>query len=106
MNKKYMVIAAVGVGFLLLILIAGALFYTGNDEAAGATAAAVAVGAAAVASGKRKKAKADLDGLSEEAAASINAAAKLESEVDEEFAKVDTDVGEKPLSDLVDEENA
>ena len=105
MKRQHLIALALGVGVLVLVLIAGALFYTGNTEAAGATAAAIAVGAAAVGNQKRKQSSAELTELSEEAEGGIEAADALRDAADESFAKVDTDVKNKSLSDLVDEEN-
>jgi hypothetical protein len=105
MKREHLIPIAIGLGILILVVVAGALFFSGNNDMAGATAAAAAAGAAAVANQRRKQSSEELTELSEEAEAGIVVADELRDEADKEFAKIDTDVKEKSLSDLVDEEN-
>ena len=106
MDKKYLIPIAVGVGVLILLLGAVALFAGGNTElGVGAVAAAGAAGEAERRRQARDAAQAELDALADKAAEDKAALEKLEKDTDDAMAKTDTDVQLTPLGDLVNEEN-
>ena len=104
MSKKYLVPIAIGIGVLVLLLIAGALFLGGNEEGSGGVAIAAAA-AAEAARRRRSAAFENLDKTAEEAEDGISEAAALREEVAAVNDEIDTDIEGKPLAALVKEEN-
>jgi len=104
MGKKYLIPLLVGVGLLVLVLVAGALLFNGQEEGAGGLAALAAV-IAEVARRRRAAARKELDEVAEEAEEDITQAEDLQASVDEAGEAIDAVVEETTLDDLVDEEN-
>lgn len=103
MDNKYLIPLAIGVGVLVLVLI-GALLFTGQEEGAGGVAV-IAAAAAETARRRRAAAGKELDEIGDEAEDGIADAEGLRDEAKVDEAAIDTDVEGKSLKDLVDEEN-
>ena len=104
MGKKYLVPILIGIGVLILVLVAGALLFNGQEEGAGGVAALAAV-IAEVSRRRRAAARKELDDLADDAEEDITQAEELRAGVDEASEAIDAVVEETTLDDLVDEEN-
>lgn len=106
MDKKYLIPIAVGVGVLILLLIAGALFFNGSPElGTGALLAAGAAGEAERRRQSRTSAQAELDENARKAEASKKRLEGMKDGYEDDRKKNDEVVKNTPLADLVDEEN-
>ncbi len=104
MGKKYLIPALIGIGVLVLVLVAGALLCNGQEEGAGGLAALAAV-IAEVARRRRAGARKELDEIVDDAEEDITQAEELQAGVDEASEAIDAVLEETTLDDLVDEEN-
>jgi hypothetical protein len=105
MDRQYLVVAVAAVAFIVLCILGIALWSGGSVEGAGAAAAAAATAAAAAAKARMAKASGELNDIAEEAGESNDRIDELAGNHEDEVARVDRDVANTPLGDLVDEEN-
>jgi|AACY02.6.fsa_nt_gi hypothetical protein len=106
MDRKYLIPLLIGLGVIILALIAGALFFNGSPElGTGAALAAAAAAEAGRRNHSRSRAREELDEAARKAEVSKERLGDLKDDYEEERKKNDEVVKNTPLADLVDEEN-
>ena len=104
MNKKYLVPILVGLGAVILFLVAGALLFSGQEEGAAGTGAA-ALMAAEVARRQRERVRAELARVAEAAESSNERVEELRNNVAKTMKESGESVDATSLTDLIAEEN-
>jgi hypothetical protein len=103
MDKKYLIPIAIGVGMLVLGLLAASLFMSGQENE-GATAAAAALAAAEGARRLRNSARKEIDQVEDDANESTDRIEEIEDELAADMEDTDHTVDNSTLSELLEEE--
>lgn len=103
MDKKYLIPIAIGVGMLVLGLLAASLFM-GGQENEGAAAAAAALAAAEGARRLRNSSRKELDQIEDDVDESNDRVEEIEEELVADMEDTDHTVDNTTLSELIDEE--
>jgi hypothetical protein len=103
MERKYLIALAVGLGVIVLAVVAGALFYQGNSNE-GAAVTAVALAAAEAARRGREASNRELELLHETAEESDERLERIAEEFVADMEDTDNTVDNTTLSELIEEE--